>query len=73
MPLVEIELLEGVFTEAQKRQMIEKVTEAMVAVEGEEMRALTWVRTKIIPSGHFAIGGEIKDPGAIRGVAAAAE
>ncbi len=66
MPLVEIELLDGVFTEDQKREMIEKVTEAMVAVEGEAMRDKTWVRTKVIPSGHFAIGGKIMDPAGVR-------
>jgi 4-oxalocrotonate tautomerase len=70
MPLVEIELLEGVFTEDQKREMITKVTEAMIEVEGEAMRDKTWVRTKIIPSGHFAIGGQIMDPTGVRKVAA---
>jgi 4-oxalocrotonate tautomerase len=70
MPLVEIELLEGVFTEDQKREMITKVTEAMIEVEGEAMRDKTWVRTKIIPSGHFAIGGQIMDPAGVRKVAA---
>jgi 4-oxalocrotonate tautomerase len=70
MPLVEIELLEGVFTEDQKREMITKVTEAMIEVEGEAMRDKTWVRTRIIPSGHFAIGGQIMDPAGVRKVAA---
>ena len=70
MPLVEIELLEGVFTEDQKRQMIEKVTEAMIEVEGEAMRDKTWVRTKMIASGNFAIGGKIMDPAGVRSEAA---
>jgi 4-oxalocrotonate tautomerase len=70
MPLVEIELLDGVFDEAQKREMIEKVTEAMVEVQGEAMRDKTWVRTKLIPSGHFAIGGKIMDPAGVRRTAA---
>ena len=70
MPLVEIELLDGVFSEDQKREMITKVTEAMIEVEGEEMRDKTWVRTKIIPSGHFAIGGAIMDPAGVRKTAA---
>jgi len=70
MPLVEIELLDGVFDEAQKRDMIHKVTEAMVEVQGEAMRDKTWVRTKIIPSGHFAIGGKILDPAGVRQTAA---
>ena len=43
MPLIQIKLIEGVFTADQKQQMIEKVTDAMVSVEGENMRPLTWV------------------------------
>lgn len=43
MPLVIIKGIEGVFTEEQKAEAIHKVTEAMVSVEGENMRALTWV------------------------------
>lgn len=66
MPIVEIEILDGVFDEDQKREMILKVTEAMVEVEGEAMRDKTWVRTKTIPSGQFAIGGHIMDPGSVR-------
>ncbi|WP_374390138.1 4-oxalocrotonate tautomerase family protein, partial [Sandaracinobacter sp.] len=46
MPLVDIELIEGVFTPAQKRDLIEQVTEAVVRVEGEALRPVTWVRIK---------------------------
>ena len=58
MPLVDIQLVEGVFNPAQKRNMIEKVTEAMVGIEGEAMRGVTWVRVHEIPSGEWAIGGK---------------
>ncbi|HTO76883.1 MAG TPA: tautomerase family protein [Thermoanaerobaculia bacterium] len=58
MPLVDIQLIEGVFNEAQKRQMIENVTEAMVGVEGEALRGVTWVRVLEVSSGEWAIGGK---------------
>jgi 4-oxalocrotonate tautomerase len=58
MPLVDIQLIKGVFTPAQKKTMIQKVTDAMVAVEGEPMRPVTWVRIQEIESGEWAIGGE---------------
>ncbi len=58
MPLVDIQLIEGVFSAAQKRTMIEKVTDAMVGIEGEAMRGVTWVRVHEIPSGEWAIGGK---------------
>ena len=38
MPLVDIQLIRGVFTPEQKNTMIKKVTDAIVAVEGEAMR-----------------------------------
>ena len=57
MPLVDIQLIKGVFTPAQKTLMIQKVTDAMVAVEGEAMRPVTWVRVQEIESGEWAIGG----------------
>ena len=58
MPLVDIQLIKGVFTPAQKQRMIATVTEAMVAVEGEAMRPVTWVRVQEVESGEWAIGGK---------------
>ena len=58
MPLVNIEVIEGVFPPAKKRELIEKVTEAMVSVEGEAMRGVTWVRIIELKSGDWAIGGK---------------
>ncbi len=43
MPLVNVKLIEGVFTEEQKREMVVRLTETMVAIEGENMRPVTWV------------------------------
>lgn len=57
MPLVDIQLIKGVFTPEQKKTMIAKVTDAMVSVEGEAMRPVTWVRVQEIESGEWAIGG----------------
>ena len=58
MPLVDIQLIEGVFDAQQKQTMIEKVTNAMLEVEGEAMRGVTWVRIQEIASGEWAIGGK---------------
>jgi 4-oxalocrotonate tautomerase len=57
MPLVDIQLIKGVFTTDQKASMLKKVTEAMVSVEGEVLRSVTWVRVQEIESGEWAIGG----------------
>ncbi|MEQ9241381.1 tautomerase family protein [Roseovarius indicus] len=58
MPLVDIHVIEGVFTPQQKQDMIEKVTDTMVSIEGEAMRQVTWVRIHDVPSGQWAIGGK---------------
>ena len=57
MPLVTIDVIKNVFTPKQKEQLIEKVTAAMVEVEGEAMRPVTWVRINEFESGDWAIGG----------------
>jgi 4-oxalocrotonate tautomerase len=58
MPLVDIQLIEGVFDADQKREMIEAVTDTMVRIEGEAMRGVTWVRVQEIASGEWGIGGK---------------
>ena len=58
MPLVDIHLIEGVFDKKQKQEMISKVTNAMVAIEGEAMRGVTWVRIYEVASGEWGIGGK---------------
>jgi len=59
MPLVTIDVIKDVFTPAQKRDLIERVTEAMIAVEGENMRPVTWVLINEIAEGDWAIGGKL--------------
>ncbi|MDH3275561.1 MAG: 4-oxalocrotonate tautomerase family protein [Gammaproteobacteria bacterium] len=58
MPLVTIDVIKNVFTPQQKEQLIEKVTAAMIEVEGETMRSVTWVRINEFESGDWAIGGK---------------
>lgn len=70
MPLVDIELIEGVFDAKQKAQMIQKVTDAMVEVEGEGMRGVTWVRVKEVRSGQWGIGGKTPSAEDIRAMSA---
>ena len=57
MPLIEVHLIEKVFTPDQKRQIIQKLTDAMVSVEGENMRPVTWCVVEEVESGDWGIGG----------------
>ncbi|MEJ2603753.1 MAG: tautomerase family protein [Gammaproteobacteria bacterium] len=58
MPLVTIDVIKDAFTAEQKEALIEKVTAAMIEVEGEAMRPVTWVRIKEFEGGDWAIGGK---------------
>lgn len=58
MPLVDIHVIKGVFSKEQKAAMITGVTNAMLAVEGENLRGVTWVKINEVESGDWAIGGQ---------------
>ncbi len=58
MPFTTVKVIEGVFSKEQKAQLIDKITEAMIEVEGEGMRELTWVVIEEVKSGDWAIGGK---------------
>jgi len=38
--------------------MVEKLTDAMVTIEGENMRGVTWVVIEEVKSGDWGIGGK---------------
>ena len=70
MPLIQVKLIEEVFTAAQKKEMITKLTDAMVAIEGESLRPVTWVVIEEVQSGDWGIGGQSMTTDAVRGLAA---
>lgn len=70
MPLIEVKLIENVFTPAQKEQIVHNLTEAMVAVEGEAMRPVTWVVVQEVKGGDWAIGGKLLNAEAVHAMAA---
>ncbi|MEO1475372.1 MAG: tautomerase family protein [Pseudomonadota bacterium] len=70
MPLVTIDVIKDVFTPAQKQDIIERVTNAMIAVEGESMRPVTWVRINEIEEGDWAIGGQRLTAASVHALAA---
>jgi 4-oxalocrotonate tautomerase len=69
MPLIQVRLIEGVFTEQQKNQMIEKLTDAMVSIEGENLRGVTWVTIEDVRSGDWGIGGKALTTEAVKALA----
>lgn len=57
MPLINVKLIEDVFSPDQKREIIERLTDTMVEIEGENMRSVTWVVVEEVASGDWGIGG----------------
>jgi len=75
MPLVTVKVIEDVFTPEQKHEMIRRITDAMVEIEGENLRPVTWVVVEEVHSGDWGIAGNgltTADVHALQGQPAAA-
>ncbi len=72
MPFINVKVIEGVFTDSQKAEIVETLTEAMVAVEGENMRPVTWVVVEDVKSGSWGIGGKPLTTADVKALAAGA-
>jgi 4-oxalocrotonate tautomerase len=70
MPFVNVKVIEGVFTPAQKQEMIRKLTDTMVSIEGESMRSVTWVVVEEVKSGDWGIGGNSLTTSDVKALAA---
>ncbi|MGC9957350.1 tautomerase family protein [Roseiarcus sp.] len=57
MPLIQVRVIKDVFTKEQKKQIISKLTDAMVSIEGENMRQVTWCVVEEVESGDWGIAG----------------
>ena len=70
MPLVNVRLIEGVFTPNQKQEMVRTLTDAMVAIEGENMRPYTLVVIDEVKSGDWGFGGQALTTNDVKALAA---
>ena len=70
MPLVTIDIIKDVFSREQKNELIHKVTEAMISVEGEELRPVTWVKLNEIEQVDWAVGGQRLNAAAVHAMQA---
>jgi 4-oxalocrotonate tautomerase len=70
MPLINVKVIEDVFTSEQKEQIVERLTDAMVSIEGENMRGVTWVVVEEVQSGDWGIGGKPLSTEAVKALAA---
>ena len=70
MPLLTVKLIEGVFTPVQKKEIIRKLTDTMVSIEGENLRPYTIVSIEEIKSGDYGIGGSAITTSDVKAIAA---
>jgi 4-oxalocrotonate tautomerase len=70
MPLAIIKVIENVFSGEEKQRMVEKVSEAMISVEGETLRDKTVVLLEEVKSGDWAFGGTMVTADVVRQVRA---
>lgn len=71
MPFINVKVIEGVFSTEQKAQIIRKLTDAMVDIEGEAMRPVTWAVIEEVKSGEWGIAGKPLTTADVRALAAA--
>jgi len=57
MPLIDVKVIEGVFSPEEKQEIARRLTDTMVEIEGEAMRSVTWCVIEEVKSGHWAIAG----------------
>jgi 4-oxalocrotonate tautomerase len=70
MPFINVKLIEGVFDATQKREIVEKLTETMVSIEGENMRSVTWCVIEEVHSGDWGMGGNTLTTADVKSLAA---
>jgi 4-oxalocrotonate tautomerase len=71
MTLIQVTVIEGVFTAPQKRTIIERLTGAMVEIAGENMRQAIWCTVEEVASGDWGIGGKTLTVDDVRALARA--
>jgi len=70
MPLIQVKMIEEVFTPAQKKELIAKLTDTVVAMEGESLRPYTLVILEDVRSGEWGVGGQGLTTDDVRALAA---
>jgi 4-oxalocrotonate tautomerase len=57
MPYIDVKLFENRLTEATEKELIDRITAAVVDTFGEDIREQTWISLTGIPSHRWGVGG----------------
>ncbi|MGH8232032.1 MAG: tautomerase family protein [Steroidobacteraceae bacterium] len=71
MPFINVKVIEGVFSAQQKSEILRKLTDTMVGIEGESLRGVTWAVLEEVKSGDWAIAGKPLSSADVNALAAA--
>jgi 4-oxalocrotonate tautomerase len=69
MTLIRVTVIAGVFTRLQKEEIIDRLTDAMVATQGQNMRASVWCVVEEVASGEWGVGGRTLTADDVRALA----
>lgn len=69
MALIEVTVIAGVFTTAQKYEIVERLTDAMASIAGESMRKHIWCLVAEVASGDWGVGGQALTADDVRALA----
>jgi 4-oxalocrotonate tautomerase len=58
MPFVNVKVIEGTLTADEKQEMITRLTDTIVSIDGKGAREVTWVVIEEVASGEWGIGGQ---------------
>lgn len=70
MPNITISTVRGILDAAQKRTLLERITDLMVEIEGQgnpDFRSKVWIKIEEQEPGHWMAGGLIPTPEMITG------
>ena len=70
MPFIQVKVIENVFTSEQKQEIVRSLTDALVRIEGENMRPVTWCVVEEVRSGDWGIAGNPLTTADVRALAA---
>jgi phenylpyruvate tautomerase PptA (4-oxalocrotonate tautomerase family) len=56
MAPIQIELMEEIFTAIQKKELVDKLANAFVVINGKKMRSAAWMSMEEICNGEWRIG-----------------
>jgi 4-oxalocrotonate tautomerase len=71
MALIHVAVIEGVYTMQQKEEIVERLTDAMVAIEGENLRETVWCIVDEVAGGEWGVGGRTLTADDVRALARA--